>query len=193
MFVLEILSNKWNSNHLFCISFLVIMFLNSNKIYFQQIVDVTKLPESVPYARLREAALLLAIFTFLLFSVLIVFAMILCYHRSKYAFFFFCNFNFYKNKFYKCWLHCFLSTSFISFIPKVIENRHLIIRYLGDWVNLRALISLLCYHEKYQECTNISYITFPSNMTFELQTENYLNLLINQTADSWYRLISMHW
>uniref|UniRef100_A0A0R3RID9 Recep_L_domain domain-containing protein n=1 Tax=Elaeophora elaphi TaxID=1147741 RepID=A0A0R3RID9_9BILA len=47
-------------------------------------VDVTKLPETVPYARLREAALLLAIFTVLLFSVLIVFAMILCYHRSKF-------------------------------------------------------------------------------------------------------------
>ncbi|MCP9261416.1 Cadherin-87a [Dirofilaria immitis] len=47
-------------------------------------MDVMKLSDTVPYSHFREAALLLAIFTILLFSVLIVFAMILCYHRSKF-------------------------------------------------------------------------------------------------------------
>ncbi|CAG9533294.1 unnamed protein product [Cercopithifilaria johnstoni] len=47
-------------------------------------IDITKLSETLPYARLREAALFLAIFTFLLISILIIFAMILCYHRSKF-------------------------------------------------------------------------------------------------------------
>ncbi|KAM3719724.1 Cadherin-23 [Dirofilaria immitis] len=50
----------------------------------KHIMDVMKLSDTVPYSHFREAALLLAIFTILLFSVLIVFAMILCYHRSKF-------------------------------------------------------------------------------------------------------------